>query len=62
LIPFSEGGPHDHLVPYFGLPDSSPFVTKAVLLLKFAGLAFEENRSGFAKAPKQQASLYRRRR
>jgi glutathione S-transferase len=38
--------------PYFGLPDPSPFVTKALLLLKFAGLPFEENRNGFAKAPK----------
>ena len=38
--------------PYFGLPDASPFVTKALLLLKIAGLPFEENRNGFAKAPK----------
>src|SRR5262245_52722120 len=28
--------------PYFGLPDTSPFVIKAMLLLKFAGLPFEE--------------------
>jgi glutathione S-transferase len=38
--------------PYFGLPDGSPFVTKALLLLTFAGLPFDENRNGFAKAPK----------
>jgi glutathione S-transferase len=38
--------------PYFGLPDPSPFVVKAMLLLKFAGLPFVENRKGFARAPK----------
>lgn len=38
--------------PYFGLPDGSPFVTKAMLLLKFAGLAFTEDRGGYGKAPK----------
>lgn len=38
--------------PYFGLPDASPFVTKTMLLLKFAGLPFTENRGGFRKAPK----------
>src|ERR1700722_5851477 len=38
--------------PYFGLPDGSPFVTKAMLLLKFAGLAYREDRSGYGKAPK----------
>jgi len=38
--------------PYFGLPDGSPFVTKAMLLLKMAGLAYVEDRSGYAKAPK----------
>jgi glutathione S-transferase len=38
--------------PYFGLPDPSPFVIKAILLLKFAGLPFEENRHGFRRAPK----------
>ncbi len=38
--------------PYFGLPDGSPFVTKALLLLKMSGLAFTENRNGYAKAPK----------
>jgi glutathione S-transferase len=38
--------------PYFGLPDGSPFVMKAMLLLKFAGLAFREDRTGYRKAPK----------
>ena len=28
--------------PYFGLPDASPFVTKAMLLLKFAGLPYRK--------------------
>jgi glutathione S-transferase len=38
--------------PYFGLPDASPFVVKAMLLLKFAGLPYREDRGGFTKAPK----------
>jgi glutathione S-transferase len=38
--------------PFFGLPDPSPFVMKAMLLLKFAGLPFEENRNGYRRAPK----------
>jgi glutathione S-transferase len=38
--------------PYFGLLDGSPFVTKAMLLLKFAGLEFSEDRGGYGKAPK----------
>jgi glutathione S-transferase len=38
--------------PYFGLPDGSPFVTKAMLLLKFAGLDYKEDRKGYGKAPK----------
>ena len=38
--------------PYFGLPDGSPFVTKAMLLLKFAGLPFSEDRNGYRRAPK----------
>ena len=38
--------------PYFGLPDGSPFVMKAMLLLKFAGLAFTEDRGGYGRAPK----------
>ncbi|HXW71581.1 MAG TPA: glutathione S-transferase family protein [Methylocella sp.] len=38
--------------PYFGLPDASPFVTKAMLLLKFAALPFQEDRNGYRQAPK----------
>lgn len=38
--------------PYFGLPDASPFVTKAMVLLKLANLEFREDRGGFRKAPK----------
>lgn len=38
--------------PYFGLPDPSPFVMKAMLLLKFAGLDYVEKRGGPMKAPK----------
>ena len=38
--------------PYFGLPDGSPFVIKAMLLLKFAGLEYSENRGGYGNAPK----------
>jgi hypothetical protein len=32
--------------PHFGLPDGSPFVTKTMLLLKFAGLPYQETRQG----------------
>jgi hypothetical protein len=35
--------------PYFGLPDASPLVIKAMLLLKFAGLAYSEDRGGYTK-------------
>jgi len=38
--------------PYFGLPEGSPFVTKAMLLLKIAGLPYTEDRGGYGKAPK----------
>lgn len=38
--------------PAWGLPDPSPFVTKAELLLKIAGLPYETNLKGFRKAPK----------
>ncbi|MBM3550691.1 MAG: glutathione S-transferase family protein [Alphaproteobacteria bacterium] len=38
--------------PAAGLPDASPFVTKAMLLLKIAGLDYVEDRGGFSKAPK----------
>jgi len=38
--------------PYFGLPDASPFVTKAEVLLKMADLPYETDTGGFPKAPK----------
>jgi len=38
--------------PGFGLPDPSPFVTKAELLLKIAGLDYDIDLKGFGKAPK----------
>lgn len=38
--------------PAWGLPDPSPFVTKAIVLLKMSGLAFETNTKGFRKAPR----------
>lgn len=38
--------------PSFGLPDASPFVMKAMMLLKLAGLDYVENHKGFSRAPK----------
>ena len=38
--------------PAFGLPDASPFVTKAIMLLEMAGLPFERKRAGLRGAPK----------
>ncbi len=38
--------------PNFGLPDPSPFVMKAEVLLKMAGLPFRTARASFRKAPK----------
>ena len=38
--------------PAFGLPDPSPFVTKAEVLLKMAGLAYQTDPAGFRRAPK----------
>ena len=38
--------------PAWGLPDPSPFVTKAIVLLKMSGLPFETDTSGFRKAPR----------
>jgi glutathione S-transferase len=38
--------------PAYGLPDSSPFVTKVELLLKMAKLLYRTNTTGFARAPK----------
>jgi len=36
----------------FGLPDMSPFVMKAEMLLKFSGLDYRTDSDGFSKAPK----------
>lgn len=38
--------------PAFGLPDPSPFVTKAEVLLKMSGLPFTARPTGIRKAPK----------
>ena len=38
--------------PAFGLPDPSPFVTKAEVLLKMSGLPYRTDTKGFNKAPK----------
>jgi hypothetical protein len=38
--------------PYFGLPDGSPFVTKAMLLSRIAGLDYRADRTGYHRAPK----------
>lgn len=38
--------------PAFGLPDPSPFVTKAEMLLKLANLSYRKDPTGFRKAPK----------
>jgi glutathione S-transferase len=38
--------------PNFGLPDASPFVIKAELLLKLARLPFQRGKMSFSKAPK----------
>jgi glutathione S-transferase len=38
--------------PNFGLPDPSPFVTKALVLMKMSGLPFQTDTGGFRKAPK----------
>lgn len=38
--------------PAFGLPDASPFVVKAEMLLKLAGVSYRTDRGGFRRAPK----------
>ncbi|MGO4326808.1 glutathione S-transferase C-terminal domain-containing protein [Cupriavidus sp. 2TAF22] len=38
--------------PAFGLPDASPFVTKAEMLLKLAGLPYRTAQGGLRRAPK----------
>lgn len=39
-------------LPRFGLPSASPFVTKAEILLKMAGLPYRHVEASFARAPK----------
>jgi len=38
--------------PAFGLPDPSPFVTKAEVLIKMSGLPYRTDTKGFPTAPK----------
>ncbi len=38
--------------PAFGLPDPSPFVMKAEILLKMTKLPYRTDNTGFSKAPK----------
>lgn len=38
--------------PNFGLPDPSPFVMKAEMLLKLSGLEYRTDTRGFSRAPK----------
>lgn len=38
--------------PNFGLPDASPFVSKAIILLKMSGVPYRIARANFRKAPK----------
>lgn len=38
--------------PAFGLPDPSPFVTKAMMLFKLAKLPYQTSTKGFFRAPK----------
>ena len=38
--------------PGFGLPDPSPFVMKADVLLKMAGMPYRVDLSGLSRAPK----------
>jgi glutathione S-transferase len=38
--------------PHFGLPDPSPFVTKAIILLKMSGVPYRTARADFRRAPK----------
>ncbi len=44
---------------YFGLPDPSPFVVKAMMLLKLSGVPFETQPMSFSKAPKGKVPYIR---
>lgn len=46
MITLYIGGSH------FGLPDPSPFVTKAEMLLRMTGIPFRTAETSFRKAPK----------
>jgi hypothetical protein len=48
--------------PGFGLPDPSPFVMKAEVLLRIAGLPLSGRQQGILQGCQRQAALYRRRR
>lgn len=44
--------------PNFGLPDASPFVTKADVLLKMSGLTYRTAPADFRKAPKGKVPYF----
>jgi glutathione S-transferase len=44
---------------YFGLPDPSPFVVKAMMLLKMSGVPFECKPMSFREAPKSKVPYIR---
>ena len=46
--------------PNFGLPDASPFVTKAETLLRMSQAAVRESADDFLKGAQGQNPLYRR--
>jgi glutathione S-transferase len=43
----------------FGLPDPSPFVVKAMMLFKMAGIPFDSKRMSFRQAPKSKIPYLR---
>lgn len=44
--------------PNFGLPDPSPFVSKAEVLLKMSGLPYRTEPANFSKAPKHKIPYF----
>lgn len=44
--------------PNFGLPESSPFVTKAEVLLKMSGVPYRKAPADFGKAPKRKIPYF----